>query len=177
MAAAPRHLRARWIIAALGWLLWAVTLTLPIGGIPSDGMWVIYPGAVREALGINFRIESAQHVIEVAAIVGFVIASGVLAISPVLMRLHRSHNPAVRRWRWLGLGLFAMVELSVMFIALQVTAQLPLFIWPIHLFVLAHVVVGVAILPWPGERSLTPSGFEVLIPDAQQSDCQANEDE
>jgi hypothetical protein len=168
MSPDPRHLRARWILAALGWGLWAITLTLPIDGSGPQRVWIIYPGAVNELVEMNRQIWSAQHVIEAAAVAGFIVASGALAISPVLMRLHRSHNPAARRWRWLGLGLLAMIQLSVVFIRLQVTAQVPLWIWSIHLFVSAHVVLCLAIIPWPGEHSPILSGFEVLIPSQHQ---------
>lgn len=166
MAPDSRHLRARWIIAAAGWLLWLITIALPTGLSGSRHVWTIYPEGVRAASRIEFRVKTISNMVETAALIGFLAASCVLVVSPLLMGLNHSLNPAVRRWRWVGLGLLATLELTTMVI-MQRGSNVPL---SLHVFVLAHLILCVAIIPWPGEHAIRQSGFEVIIPDQRFSD-------
>lgn len=40
---------------------------------------------------------------------------------------------------------------------------------PLHLLVLAYLLLCIAIVPWPRERAIRQSGFEVVIPDRRSS--------
>lgn len=99
MAPDSNHLRARWIIAAAGWLLWLITIVLPMGIPSSEHVWQIYPSAVRAAFRGEFRFRTTSNILESAALGGFLLASCVLLVSPVLMGLNHSPNDWVRRWR------------------------------------------------------------------------------
>jgi len=40
--------------------------------------------------------------------------------------------------------------------------------WSGHLLVLSHLIVCVAVIPWPRERVLKSSGFEVIMPNERR---------
>lgn len=163
MAADGRHLRTRWILAAAGWLLWAVSVFMPCP--KTTHLWDIYPQAIQAIAKLDLAVSPRARMIETAALFGFVLASGVFLISPVLLICCHSFRPKVRQWRWTALGLLGMAQLTVMLLTTKVGPALAT--WPAHLLVFSHLIVCIAIIPWPRETGFTQSGFDVIIPDAK----------
>lgn len=163
MAPDPRHLRARWTIAAAGWLLWAILMPMPLFAGSVTRMWDMYPQALRALAKLDMSLRTVERTISAAALIGGVVASAVFLASPLLVACNHSLSRRTRRWRWIGLGLLAMAQLTVM-LAIRRGGPVP---WAGHLVVVSYLLVGVAIIPWPRERMITQSGFDVLIPGEQ----------
>jgi len=83
----------------------------------SERIWGVYPEACRAAVKLQVSLRTTQDIIDSAALLGFLIGTGVLIISPLLMSLNHSERPMVRRWRSVAFGLLAMAQLSVMLLA------------------------------------------------------------
>jgi hypothetical protein len=170
-----RHLRARWIIYSAGLLLWAVTLPMPLFPGSAERILSIYPESYRAATKLQMSLSNTQEIIDAAALLGFIIATGVLIISPLLMSINHSERPMVRRWRSIAFGLLAMAQVSVMLLASL--RLVPSHIsWSGHLLVLSHLIVCIAIIPWPRETAFAQSGFDVIIPDPKPTNTNVTTD-
>lgn len=156
----PRHLRARWTIAAVGWLLWAVAIALPFPIVPRAA-YQIYPEVLHELSNPEwYTVNNRKDLLGLATLICFCLATAVFAASPVLVALNHGLRAKVRRWRWVGLGLLPAAQLSALLLSLPGRAE----VWPVHLLVLSHLILLVAIVPWPRERIPNASGFEVVMP-------------
>lgn len=152
-----RHLLLRWLLALAGWLLCAASLAMPAFN-NFKHLWEIYPNTLRIITRYGGRLLDAPVFMSVPVFC-FALATWIMAISPILMLLNHSVRSAVRRWRWLALGLPAAVGLSALVIVNGNPSSMPA-----HLLVLAHLLVCAGILPWPGETLPPNRAFEVILP-------------